>query len=467
MAADILIVDDEADIRHLIGGILEDEGYETRLAGDSDTALAAITERKPSMVILDIWLQGSKLDGLELLAVIKERVPDLPVVIISGHGNIETAVAAIKSGAYDYIEKPFKADRLVLVVARALEASRLRRENEILRGRAGADTELVGSSAAIKALRSVLKKVAPTNSRVMIVGPLGSGKELAARALHALSHRADAPFITVQAATMAPERIEIELFGAEDTGAVSRVGALEEAHGGTLFIDEVADMPLETQGKIVRALVEQNFMRVGGSRRVKVDVRIVSTTSRDLRDLIAQNRFREDLFHRLSVVPVQVPSLAERREDIVELIDHFTNQYSLQSGQPRRRFAEDAVAALQMAEWPGNVRQLRNIVERMLILAGGDPTGEITLAMLSREQDRSPADNGGGTGEFLMSMPLREAREAFERNYLAAQLARFGSNISKTANFVGMERSALHRKLKLLGLGGGRVDDLQDSAQTT
>jgi two-component system nitrogen regulation response regulator NtrX len=464
MAADILVVDDEADIRQLIGGILEDEGYEARLAGDSDSALAAIAERRPSMVVLDIWLQGSKLDGLELLAVLKERVPDLPVVIISGHGNIETAVAAIKSGAYDYIEKPFKADRLVLVVARALEASRLRRENEALRGRAGADTEMVGSSMAMKSLRSVLKKVAPTNSRVMIVGPLGTGKELAARMLHALSHRAPAPFVTLQAATMAPERIETELFGAEDSASatVSRIGALEEAHGGTLFIDEVADMPLETQGKIVRALVEQNFVRVGGARRVKVDVRIVSSTSRDLRELIAQGRFREDLFHRLSVVPVQVPSLAERREDIIELVEHFSQVYSFQSGQPRRRFADDAVAALQMAEWPGNVRQLRNVVERMLILASGDGNGEITLAMLSREQDRSPAESNGQGSEFLMSMPLREAREAFERSYLAAQLARFGSNISKTANFVGMERSALHRKLKLLGLGGGRGDDLPE-----
>ena len=466
MAADILVVDDEADIRQLIGGILEDEGYEARLAGDSESALAAIAGRRPSMVILDIWLQGSKLDGLELLAVLKERAPDIPVVIISGHGNIETAVAAIKAGAYDYIEKPFKADRLVLVVARALEASRLKRENEALRGRAGADTEMVGSSAAMKSLKSVLKKVAPTNSRVMIVGPLGAGKEQAARMLHALSHRAPAPFVTLQAATMAPERIETELFGAEDQGAVARIGALEEAHGGTLFIDEVADMPLETQGKIVRALVEQNFVRVGGSRRVKVDVRIVSSTSRDLRDLIAGGRFREDLFHRLSVVPVQVPSLADRREDIVELVEHFSQIYSTQSGQPRRRFAEDAVAALQMAQWPGNVRQLRNVVERMLILAGGDSCGEVTLAMLTREQDRSPTEGNGQGAEYLMSMPLREAREAFERTYLAQQLARFGSNISKTANFVGMERSALHRKLKLLGLGGGRGDDLPESSAT-
>jgi two-component system nitrogen regulation response regulator NtrX len=373
MAADILIVDDEADIRELIGGILEDEGYEARLAADSESALAAIADRKPSMVVLDIWLQGSRLDGLELLEVIKERHGDLPVVIISGHGNIETAVSAIKRGAYDYIEKPFKADRLVLVVGRALENSRLRRENEELRGRTGAESELIGNSPAMRQLRTTLKKVAPTNSRVSIIGAMGSGKELTARVLHAWSHRSEAPFVILPAATMAPERIEAELFGTEDpSGGVQRTGALEEAHGGTLFIDEVADMPVETQGKVVRALVEQTFLRVGGSKKVRVDVRIVSSTSRDLEALISQGRFREDLFHRLSVVPVRVPSLSERREDIVDLVEHFVKQYSTVSGQPRRTIAQDALAILQMHDWPGNVRQLRNNVERLLILVGGD-----------------------------------------------------------------------------------------------
>jgi two-component system nitrogen regulation response regulator NtrX len=462
MAADILIVDDEADIRELIGGILEDEGYEARLAADSDSALAAIADRKPSMVVLDIWLQGSRLDGLELLEVIKERHADLSVVIISGHGNIETAVSAIKRGAYDYIEKPFKADRLVLVVGRALENSRLRRENEELRGRTGAESELIGNSPAMRQLRGTLKKVAPTNSRVLIIGAMGSGKELTARVLHAWSHRSEAPFVILPAATMAPERIEAELFGTEDpSGGVQRTGALEEAHGGTLFIDEVADMPVETQGKVVRALVEQTFLRVGGSKKVRVDVRIVSSTSRDLEALIAQGRFREDLFHRLSVVPVRVPSLSERREDIVDLVEHFVKQYSVVSGQPRRTIAQDALAILQMHEWPGNVRQLRNNVERLLILVGGDAGTEITAAMMPADLDATIATQVNGAGaEHLMAMPLRDAREAFERDYLAAQLGRFGNNISKTAAFVGMERSALHRKLKLLGIGASaRAED--------
>jgi two-component system, NtrC family, nitrogen regulation response regulator NtrX len=462
MAADILIVDDEADIRELIGGILEDEGYEARLAADSDSALAAIADRKPSMVVLDIWLQGSRLDGLELLEVIKERHADLSVVIISGHGNIETAVSAIKRGAYDYIEKPFKADRLVLVVGRALENSRLRRENEELRGRTGAESELIGNSPAMRQLRATLKKVAPTNSRVLIIGAMGSGKELTARVLHAWSHRSEAPFVILPAATMAPERIEAELFGTEDpSGGVQRTGALEEAHGGTLYIDEVADMPVETQGKVVRALVEQTFLRVGGSKKVRVDVRIVSSTSRDLEALIAQGRFREDLFHRLSVVPVRVPSLSERREDIVDLVEHFVKQYSAVSGQPRRTIAQDALAILQMHEWPGNVRQLRNNVERLLILVGGDAGTEITAAMMPADLDATIATQVNGAGaEHLMAMPLRDAREAFERDYLAAQLGRFGNNISKTAAFVGMERSALHRKLKLLGIGASaRAED--------
>jgi two-component system, NtrC family, nitrogen regulation response regulator NtrX len=454
MAADILIVDDEADIRELISGILQDEGYETRLARNSDAALAALADRRPSLIILDIWLQESKLDGLDLLTVIRERHPEMPVVIISGHGNIETAVSAIKRGAYDYIEKPFNADRLILVVGRALEASRLRRENEELKGRTGADVELLGSSMAMRQLRQTLKKIAPSNSRILITGAMGAGKELAARNLHEMSQRANGPFVILSAATMAPERMEEELFGIEDgSGASQRVGALEEAHSGTLYIDEIADMPLETQGKVLRVLVEQTFQRVGGGKKVKVDVRIVSSTGRDLSLLISEGRFREDLYHRLSVVPVRVPSLVERREDIPELIEYFSKLYSLASGQPQRKLATDAIATLQTQDWPGNVRQLRNNIERVMILAGGDPGSEITAAMLPPDVGTalSPAATGFG-GEHLLALPLREAREAFERDYVAAQLSRFGGNISRTAQFVGMERSALHRKIKLLGL---------------
>lgn len=462
MAADILIIDDEADIRGLIAGILEDEGYETRLAHNSDAALAEVAQRRPSLIVLDIWLIGSKLDGLDLLNIIKEKHPEVPVIIISGHGNIETAVAAIKRGAYEYIEKPFKADRLLLVVGRALETSRLRRENEELKEKSGSDTELLGTSVAMRQLRMLLKKIAPSNSRVLISGPMGAGKELAARHLHANSLRASGPFVTLSAAAMAPERMEEELFGVEDAvGATRRVGALEEAHGGTLYVDELADMPLETQGKVLRVLVDQTFQRVGGSKKVKVDIRVVSSTSRDLSALIQIGRFREDLYHRLSVVPVEVPGLAERREDIPELIAQFARSYSITSGQPMRRFAEDAIAVLQTRDWAGNVRELRNNVERILILAGGEPSAEITAAMLPSDTGSSGSSAASLGIEHLLVHPLREAREVFERDYISAQLGRFGGNISRTAQFIGMERSALHRKIKLLGLSSRHEDDTE------
>jgi two-component system nitrogen regulation response regulator NtrX len=454
MASDILIVDDEADIRELVSGILEDEGYSTRLAKDSDDALNAIQERRPSLVILDIWLQGSRLDGLEVLAKVKRQHPDLPIVIISGHGNIETAVAAIKRGAYDYIEKPFKADRLVLVAARALEASKLKRENRELKERSGFGTELIGRSSVINTLRQAIDKVAPTNSRVMISGPSGSGKELAARVLHASSARASGPFVAVNAVAMAPDRVETEFFGTEENGGQPRkVGALEEAHGGTLYIDEIADMPLETQGKLLRVLVEQKFQRVGGGPKVQVDVRVVSSTSRDLEREMGSGRFRPDLFHRLNVVPLKVPSLAERREDIPELVDYFLRQISLSSGLPPRRIGDDAMAVLQSHDWPGNVRQLRNVIERLMIMTTGDPETVITASMLPDDiSSNVPLSPNGSGGEHLMSLPLRDAREIFEREYLLAQINRFGGNISRTAEFVGMERSALHRKLRALGV---------------
>jgi two-component system nitrogen regulation response regulator NtrX len=453
MPADILIVDDEADIRDLISGILEDEGHSARLARDSDEALRAIELRRPNLVVLDIWLQGSRLDGLEVLSVIKRTYPDLPVVIISGHGNIETAVTAIKRGAYDYIEKPFKADRLVLVTLRALEAYQLKREVRELKERSTISAEMVGKSVAMNQLRANIEKAAPTNSRILIRGASGSGKELAARALHLKSLRASGPFVVLNAAAMAPDRVEEELFGTEDrTGGPRKVGALEEAHSGTLYIDEVADMPLETQGKILRVLVEQKFLRVGGAQKVAVDVRIISSTSRDLERDMAEGRFREDLYHRLNVVPLRVPSLAERRDDIPELITYFAQQLSQASGLSPRRIGEDAIAVLQAHDWTGNVRELRNNVERLMILAGGAPDTVITADLLPQEIGANVPLPINGGAEHLMSLPLREAREIFEREYLLAQINRFGGNISRTAEFVGMERSALHRKLRALGV---------------
>ncbi|GLK75675.1 sigma-54-dependent Fis family transcriptional regulator [Methylopila jiangsuensis] len=454
MATDILIVDDEADIRELVAGILQDEGHGTRTARNSDEALAEVAKRRPQLVFLDIWLQGSKLDGLEILDQIHAEHPDLPVVMISGHGNIETAVAAIKSGAYDFIEKPFKADRLVLIAQRALEASRLKRELKDLKRGSAHGSRFVGRSTVMNQLRTAIDRVAPTNSRILITGPSGAGKELAARTIHAASSRAAGPFVLINAAAITPERMEEELFGVEGVNGHRKVGALEEAHGGTLFIDEVADMPRETQNRILRVLVEQTFTRVGGSTKVSVDVRIISSSARNLESEIAEGAFREDLFHRLAVVPVRVPGLAERREDIPELIDFFLDQISSATGLPKRDIGEDAMAVLQSHDWPGNVRQLRNNVERLMILAGGDPNAVVTASMLPSEIGAMvpPMPQGAG-GEQLMGLALREAREIFERQYLMAQISRFGGNISRTAEFIGMERSALHRKLKALGIG--------------
>ena len=458
MALDILVVDDELDIRELVAGVLEDEGYEARVAADSDSALEAVAVRRPSLVLLDVWLQGSKLDGLELLDEIKRRDPSIPVLVISGHGNLDTAVAAIRKGAADFIEKPFEAERLLLMVGRATETERLRRENASLRASAGRETDLTGSSNAINGIRATLKRVAAPGSRVLIMGSAGVGKEVAARLLHGWSNRANAPFVVVSAARMTPERVEEELFGVEEGGDLVRTGLLEQAHGGTLFLDEIADMPIATQARILRVLTDQSFSRVGGTRVVKVDVRVVSATARDLTREIAEGRFREDLYYRLNVVPVTIPSLAERREDIPPLVEHFMAHYAAERRVRTPEIAPDAMVAMQSYDWPGNVRQLRNVVERTIILAPGDRIGRIDLDLLPAEVLGDGADMGGGGATAIMGAPLREARESFEREYLRIQIRRFSGNISRTASFIGMERSALHRKLKLLGISETREE---------
>ena len=457
MAHDILIVDDEADIRVLTSGILEDEGYEAREAADSTVALAGIEARRPSLVLLDIWLQGSELDGLGILAAIMKDHSSVPVVMMSGHGTVETAVTAIKLGAYDFIEKPFKTDRLVLVVERAIEAAGMRREIEELRLRAGPDSELIGRSSAVNHVRQAIERVAPTNSRVLVTGLAGSGKEVVARLVHARSRRADGPFVVLNCATMQPERMEMELFGTEgpvDGGDGRRkMGTFERAHNGTLFLDQVSDMPLQTQGKIVRVLQEQIFERVGGGTQVEVNVRVVAAATRDLALEVSDGRFREDLYYRLNVVPIQVPPLRDRRDDIPLLVRFFMERTAESAGRPLRKIGEDAIAAMQAYDWPGNVRELRNVIERLLIMAPGDPEDPIGADMLPAGIGTGPPVTGDwDKGSEIMGLPLREAREIFEREYLQAQVMRFGGNVSRTAAFVGMERSALHRKLKFLGV---------------
>ncbi|MBC9031735.1 sigma-54-dependent Fis family transcriptional regulator [Sphingomonas sp. JC676] len=453
MSLDILVVDDERDIRELVAGVLEDEGYATRGAADSTAALEAIAERRPSLVLLDVWLQGSRLDGLELLDEIKRRDSSIPVLVISGHGNLDTAVAAIRRGASDFIEKPFEAERLLLMVERATETDRLRQEVKSLRASVGRENDLTGSSGAINSVRATLKRVASTGSRVLITGGPGVGKEVAARLLHGWSQRTTAPFVIVSAARMTPERVEEELFGVEEGGDLVRTGLLEQAHGGTLFLDEIADMPVATQARILRVLTDQSFSRVGGTRTVKVDVRVVSATARDLMAEIAAGRFREDLYYRLNVVPVAIPPLTDRREDIPVLVEHFVAHYASERRVPTPEIAPDAMVALQSYEWPGNVRQLRNVVERTVILAPGDRIGRIDIDLLPPEVLGRQNESAGGVGSnAIMGSPLKEARESFEREYLRVQIRRFSGNISRTASFIGMERSALHRKLKLLGI---------------
>lgn len=457
MISDILVVDDEIDIRELVAGILEDDGYAVRTAQNAEAALAAVRARKPALLILDIWMSGNGMDGLELLDRVRALDPDVPVIMISGHGTIETAVSSIRRGAYDFIEKPFKSDRLLLVVQRALEAASLRQENRHLRAQAVVPEGLVGNSAAAQQLKSIIGKIAPANSRVLISGPPGAGKETAARLIHAASARARNAFVAISAAGVTPERMDRELFGEEPSGErPGHIGVFERAHGGTLYLDEIAEMPRETQSRILRVLVEQRFRRVGGETDVQVDVRVVSSTSRDLAAEISAGRLREDLYHRLNVVPLRVPGLSERREDIPILISYYLDRLSVASGLAKRILAPDALATLQVQAWPGNVRQLRNLVERILILAGDDPSQPITADMLPPETSASQPTGGLGA-ERIIALPLREARELFEKEYLEAQIMRFGGNISRTAAFIGMERSALHRKLKTLGFSGSRM----------
>ena len=458
MALDILIVDDEKDIRDIIAGVMEDEGYETRTAANSDGALTAIRQLRPSLVIIDVWLQGSRLDGLGLVEAVKQFDPTIPIIVISGHGGIDTAVAAIRCGAFDFIEKPFEAEHLLHLVVRATENERLRYEVEMLRGYAGQAEELTGTSGAINHVRATLKRVANTGSRVLITGEPGTGKEVAARVLHRWSGRVNGPFRVISSARMDPETVEQELFGLERLDGTIRAGLLEQAHGGTLFLDEVADMPLTTQAKILRVLTDQAFRRVAGNTQIRVDVRIVASSARDLLAAIADGSFREDLYYRLNVVPVHVPSLRERRDDIIALCDHSISRFAAERKIASPQFASDALAVLQAYDWPGNVRELRNVIERVMILAPSDRLVRVEVDMLPSELLHSDPCNSNNS-DVIMAAPLKQARESFEREYLRIHIRRFSGNISRTAAYIGMERSALHRKIKLLGLSNFRRND--------
>ena len=446
----ILVVDDEKDIRQLIGQILSDEGYQVCLASNSEAAMDEINSKSPDLIILDIWLKDSNMDGIEILKTVRGNDKNIPIVIISGHGNIEIAVAAVKQGAYDFLEKPFNTDQLIVVIKRALEASRLRREIADLRRSELIESNMIGNSNSFNNLKSQLEKVTKSNSRVMLTGPAGCGKEIAARYIHANSARASAPFVSVSSASIEPDKMEEVLFGSEYKGLV-KSGLLEKANGGFLFFDEVADMPKGTQSKILRVLVEQAFTRVNGSNLVRVDLRVISSTNKNLVSKISTGDFREELYHRLNVVPIKVPSLENRREDIPVLANHFVKLLNYSEGLPLRSFSEGALTKLQTMSWPGNIRQLRNSVEQILIL--GPNNGEIDSSELpeSKQPDRNNTGNSVFQDDFI-NLSLRDAREVFEREYLMAQINRFGGNISKTAIFVGMERSALHRKMKTLSI---------------
>jgi two-component system nitrogen regulation response regulator NtrX len=465
MGQDILIVDDEADIRDLVAGILSDEGYSPRVASDGTSALSSIKFRQPNLVILDVWLGDGERDGIKILEIIKRDHPHVPVIMMSGHGTIETAVAAIKRGAYDFIEKPFESDRLLLVIQRALETAKLKRENAELTLKAGT-VDLLGTSSMMVQIRQMIDRIAPTNSRVFISGEAGVGKEVVARKIHQLSRRAEFPFVIINCATLHPDRIEAELFGTEIMGlppsVPRKIGLLEQAHGGTLYFDEIVDLPLPTQAKLVRVLHDNNFSRLGDSQKIDVDVRVIASTATNISHMIQAGHFREDLFYRLNVAPLEVPLLIDRITDIPELITYFMAQISAQHGRPPRILSEEAMVVLQSYQWPGNVRQLKNLIEWIVIMAPGDTKDPITINMLPPEIRSDVAIPTAGGNPNVVGMPLREAREAFERDYLTAQVTRFGGNISKTARFIGMERSALHRKMKALGVHEGRPEEVEE-----
>ena len=436
----ILIVDDEKDIRDNIKAILRDENYSADTAENSDEALELINKKNFDLIILDVWLNDSTHDGIELLRILKGSQGNIPVVIISGHGNIEMAVEAIKEGAQEFIEKPFSSERLILSVSRSIEVAEIKDENQKLKEKNIYDYKFIGNSPSIQKIKQLIGKVAPTSSRVLIYGESGTGKDIVAREIHKQSKYSNGPFIVVNAAILEPEGIENELFGHNNENGDITTGMFEKSHNGTLFIDEVGEMPLQTQAKILRVLTDQSFTRVGDDKLISIDSRVICSSTKDLNELIDNGSFRKDLFHRLNVVNITIPNLSERIDDIDLIIDYFSNYYS-ELNSIRNIDLKPLISSKYLNyEWPGNIRELRNLIERYIIVGDNFDESELGNNNLNEESKN------------VISMPLKNARRIFEKNYLQSQIKRFNGNISKTADFIGMERSALHRKLKQLGI---------------
>ena len=435
----ILIIDDEKDIRDSISGILNDEGYNSVTAKNSQEALIKINDNTFDIIILDVWLNDSELDGIQLLKEIKKIDAEIPVLIISGHGNIEIAVDAIKNGAYEFIEKPFSSERLLLTIKRSIETSLFKIENKSLKQKNIDDYKFIGDSNTIIKVKQLIDKVAPTSSRVIIYGDSGTGKDLVAKEIHKNSKYSDGNFIIVNSALMEPDGIEEELFGLEENSRIIKQGFFEQANNGTLFIDEIGDMPIQTQSKILRVLTDSSFYRVGSNKPVNVNARLLCSSTENLEKLVENGNFRMDLFHRLNVVSITLPKLSDRTQDIDELIEYFSKIYSTNANSNTSDLRDYIKTNYMNYDWPGNVRELRNIVERYCIIGG-----KIT-------ENKEQLDSGFNS-KNVISMPLKNARRIFEKNYLESQIQRFNGNISKTASFIGMERSALHRKLKQLGI---------------
>ena len=452
MRGEILIVDDNADIRLLISDILKNKGFSVRIAANFDQALAEINKKLPDVAVVDVKLDKGDNDGIDLLTHIKKIDDDVPVIMISGHANVKMAVDSLKLGAFEFMQKPFSSERLLNFINRAIENIELKKEKHVLESKLFQSYDIIGRSQTIEKIKNLITKLGNTESRVFISGPAGSGKELVARQIHKKSHRATKPFVVVNGALLNPDKYELELFGSENLDGSINYGFFEKAKDGTLLIDEVSEIPLETQAKILRVLIDQKFSRVNGIKEIKVNVRIISTSSKTIREEVDKGNFREDLYHRLNVVPIFIPALKDRLEDIPLLLNYFTKKISELNGIVETKL-DSNVDLFYQYDWPGNVRELRNFVERISILSVNEDKTNIN-SLVQEALSQKNLQKKSNSYDNIFSFPLKEAREKFEKDYLTSQLKKYKGNISKTAEFVGMERSALHRKLKTLGIKG-------------